>query len=324
MAHNLMPPYSIDCPVWIDIRALDSVEPREAMAALHEPLLRAEESPLNEATIDTSVIATMLTFMMAGFAPGLIGETVHESHPDSWRTMKAQIQMRKALKLNQVHKNDFSKNQMYYCANNTNRKVAVSHPGTTSGIAHRQSSWVRLSPKLEGDKVGMKHPFEELVPVIMNSHTWFENRLGRAGAAILGDPRIGITAHIFGMVYYACRQYAPWSFNGFNADFPWRAVPAVINSDADLEKYQVYFPVDIFKNKDGSWMTYTDVYGRTRELRHERQYASFAEAGMAMAEDSSSGALEIKMEISSRTITGEPHPIMKRALAEFEGRRALN
>ena len=172
--------------------------------------------------------------------------------------------------------------------------------------------------------MGMKHPFEELVPVIMNSHTWFENRLGRAGTAIIGDPRIGITAHTFGMVYYSCRQYAPWSFNGFNADFPWRAVPAVINSDADLEKYQVYFPVDIFKNKDGSWMTYTDVYGRTRELRHERIYASFAEAGMAMAEDFASGALEIKMEISSRTITGEPHPIMKRALAEFEGRRALN
>ena len=47
MTHNLMPPYSIDCPVWIDIRALDSIEPREAMGALHEPLLRGEESPLN-------------------------------------------------------------------------------------------------------------------------------------------------------------------------------------------------------------------------------------------------------------------------------------
>ena len=45
---------------------------------------------------------------------------------------------------------------------------------------------------------------------------------------------------------------------------------------------------------------------------------------MAMTEDLSLGALEIKMQITSRRITGEPHPIMKRALAVFEGRVALN
>ena len=45
---------------------------------------------------------------------------------------------------------------------------------------------------------------------------------------------------------------------------------------------------------------------------------------MAMTEDFHYGALEIKMQITSRTITAEPHPIMIRALAEFEGRRALN
>ena len=92
----------------------------------------------------------------------------------------------------------------------------------------------------------------------------------------------------------------------------------------DLERYQVYFPVEVFQNKDGSWITYTDVHGYMRELRHKEQYASFAEACMAMIEDFQLGALEIKMQITSSKMTTEPHPIMKRALAAFEGRVALN
>ena len=41
-------------------------------------------------------------------------------------------------------------------------------------------------------------------------------------------------------------------------------------------------------------------------------------------EDFHSGALEIKMMITSAKMTGEQHPIMKMALAAFEGRVAAN
>ena len=172
--------------------------------------------------------------------------------------------------------------------------------------------------------MGMRHPFDELVPVIVSNHTWYEDRQGRAGCAIVGDPRIGFSAHRYGMTYYTCRQYVPWSFNGFNADFPWRAVPAVVRNDADLRRYQVYFPVELFKNADGSWMTVKDVHGRWRELRHKEIYDSFAEACMALIEDFHSGALEMKMQITSSKMMGEQHPIMKRALLAFEGKVAAN
>ena len=180
----------MDCQVWIDVRAMDSIEQRDAAGALHEPLLRGEEAPLNEATLDTSAITMVLTLMMAGFLPGLIGETIHESHPDTWRTFQAHIQVRKGLKLNLLHKNAFSKNQIY-CCYNSQRAATIRHPGATRGVGKQQSSWARLPAEVSGPKVGMKHPFEELVPVIVSSHTWYEDRMGRAGCAIVGDPRIG-------------------------------------------------------------------------------------------------------------------------------------
>ena len=43
----------------------------------------------------------------------------------------------------------------------------------------------------------------------------------------------------------------------------WRAVPA---DKDDIEKYQCYFPIEIFQNEDGSWMTFLDVNGNYREL----------------------------------------------------------
>ena len=55
-----------------------------------------------------------------------------------------------------------------------------------------------------------------------------------------------------------------------------------------------------------------------------KRYASFADACMAFIEDFHSGALEIKMMITSTKMTGEQHSIMKSALAVFEGRVAAN
>ena len=67
-----------------------------------------------------------------------------------------------------------------------------------------------------------------------------------------------------------------------------------------------------------------DVNGNWRVLRHQRQYDSFAQACMALIEDYHSGALEIKMKITSTTLTTEPTKLMQRALAVFEGRVVAN
>ena len=95
-------------------------------------------------------------------------------------------------------------------------------------------------------------------------------------------------------------------------------------NEADIEAYQCYFPGEIFQKEDGSWMTFKDVNGHYRELVHEKQYSSFAQACMAMVEDFHSGALEIKMQITSTTLTPEQSNLMHRALAIFEGRVVAN
>ena len=140
---NLMPPYALDVPVWWDVRAMDSVTADEASGALHEDLLKNEKLPFNEATLDTSVIAIVQTLMMAGFVPGIIAETIHPCHPDTWRAFQAATQIRRTLKLNHLHANCMSKNQMYVCCNNTQRSSVIRHPGKTKGIQEQQTSWTR-------------------------------------------------------------------------------------------------------------------------------------------------------------------------------------
>ena len=71
-------------------------------------------------------------------------------------------------------------------------------------------------------------------------------------------------------------------------------------------------------------MTFKDVNGYYRELKHEAQYSSFAQACMAMVEDFHTGALEIKMQITSTMLTPEQSKLMQRALAIFEGRVVAN
>ena len=202
---NLMPPYALDIPLWLDARAMDSVTGDEASGALHENDLKDERLPFNEATIDTSVIAMVQTLMMAGFVLGIVAEAIHQCHPDTWRAFQAGTQIRTALKLNQLHARRRSKNQMYVCCNNTQRPTVIRHPGKTEGIEDQQRSWTQHPAEQSYEKVGMRHPFDELVPVLIDNHTWYENRQGRAGACIVGDPRIALTCCTLGMVFYPCQ-----------------------------------------------------------------------------------------------------------------------
>ena len=167
----------------------------------------------------------------------------------------------------------------------------------------------------------MRHPFAELVPVVIHSHTWYEIRQGLAGVAIVGDPRIALSCHQKGMVWFTVQQYHPWTYNGFEFQRQWRAVPAPAE---DTHKYETRFPVEIFKNEDGTWMTFRDVNGYWRELWHEPIYDSYAQASAAVTEDFHSGALESKMQITSTTLMTKPTKLMQRALAIFEGRVVAN
>ena len=129
-------------------------------------------------------------------------------------------------------------------------------------------------------KNGMRHPFAELVPVVVHNHTWYENRKGYAGVAIVGDPRIAVSCWQKGMTWYSCRQYFPWTYDGFDFQRPWRAVPAPAD---DNREYETRFPLEIFKNR--TWFTFRDVNGFWRELKHEPIYDSLAQAAAAAMED---------------------------------------
>ena len=80
-----MPPYSIDVPIWMDIKSFGNVQAYEVSGVLHDNALKNERLPFNEATFDASVAATIHTMLIAGFTPGFIAETIHPCHPDTWR-----------------------------------------------------------------------------------------------------------------------------------------------------------------------------------------------------------------------------------------------
>ena len=151
---NLMPPYAIDVPIWTDTRSFDSVMAHEVSGVLHEGMLKNDRLLFNEATIDTSVAAIVQTMMMGGFTPAFIAEIVHPCNPDLWRAFQASTQLRRILKLQQLHANRLSKNPAYVCANNDER--TIRNPGGTPGIVHQQTSWAQTPAQ---STKGMMHPF---------------------------------------------------------------------------------------------------------------------------------------------------------------------